>query len=264
MSGATVTVIDRKRGGSTPRAFDRPGAGANDPAIREKLDLLSKAAAGRDATGILELALKEAFPGKTAVVSSFGAESVVLLHLVASIDPNTPVLFLNTGKLFGETLRYRDRLQAELGLTDLRAIGPHPDDRKALDPEGTLWSRDPDACCHFRKVVPLRHALEGFSAQITGRKRFQTHSRAAMEPVEYFEGRFRFNPLAEWSLEDLNAYVAAHKLPVHPLVEDGYPSIGCIPCTRRVAAGEGYRDGRWAGLEKDECGIHTGVDGEGI
>jgi phosphoadenosine phosphosulfate reductase len=110
----------------------------------------------------------------------------------------------------------------------------------------------------------LRRALEGFTAQITGRKKFQTVARAAMEPVEYFEGRFRFNPLADWTLADLEAYEAQYNLPRHPLVEDGYPSIGCIPCTRRVAAGESYRDGRWSGLDKDECGIHTGVDGDGI
>jgi phosphoadenosine phosphosulfate reductase len=258
---SAVTVLDMRR---SPRAFDRPGAATNDPLARARLAQLQAKAQGRDAHGVLELALREEFAGDAAIVSSFGAESAVLLHMVAEIDPTTPILFLNTGKLFGETLRYRDRLQDELGLADIRAIGPHPDDRAQRDPEGTLWSRDTDACCNFRKVVPVRRALEGFGAQITGRKRFQTHARAEMHAVEYFEGRFRFNPLADWSLADLDAYFAAHALPRHPLVEDGYPSIGCIPCTRRVQAGETYRDGRWAGLEKDECGIHTGVDGEGI
>lgn len=258
---SAVTVIDMRRG---PRAFDRPGAVTSDPAAMTRLARLQARAQGRDARGILELAMKEEFADRAAVVSSFGAESAVLLHMVAAIDPATPILFLNTGKLFGETLRYRDRLQDELGLTDIRAIGPHPDDRAKRDPEGTLWSRDTDSCCNFRKVVPVRRALEGFGAQITGRKRFQTHARAEMHAVEYFEGRFRFNPLADWTLADLETYFAAHDLPRHPLVEDGYPSIGCIPCTRRVQAGEAYRDGRWAGLDKDECGIHTGVDGEGI
>jgi phosphoadenosine phosphosulfate reductase len=175
----------------------------------------------------------------------------------------TPVLFINTGKLFGETLRYRDRLQDVLGLGDIRTLGPHPADRAARDPDGTLWSRDTDACCSFRKVIPVHRALEGFEAQITGRKRFQTQARAEMHAVEYFEGRFRFNPLADWSQADLEAYIAHHDLPRHPLVEDGYPSIGCMPCTRRTHAGEGYRDGRWSGLGKDECGIH-GLDGDGI
>jgi phosphoadenosine phosphosulfate reductase len=220
--------------------------------------------AALDTHGLLQFALKQAFPGRIAVVSSFAAESVVLLHHVAALDPTTPVLFLNTGKLFGETLRYRDRLQDALGLTDIRAIGPHPDDRKDLDAEGTLWSRDPDACCHFRKVVPLSRALTGFSATITGRKRFQTAARATMDRVELAEGRFRFNPLIDWSLEDLMGYIEENNLPKHPLLMDGYPSIGCMPCTRRVAAGESYRAGRWAGLDKDECGIHAGIDGEGI
>ena len=262
MSGATVTVIDRTRG-ITPRIFDRSGAGAGDPVVRAKLAELQGEAEGRDARGILEIALKGENARKTAVVSSFGSESAVLLHLVASVDPNTPILFLNTGKLFGETLRYRDRLQELLGLGDLRSLAPHPIDRATRDPEGTLWARDPDACCNFRKVVPLKRALEGFAAQITGRKRFQTKERAVMQTVEYFEGRFRFNPLADWSLSDLESYAVKHDLPRHPLVEDGYPSIGCMPCTRRVQVGESYRDGRWSGLDKDECGIH-GVDGDGI
>jgi phosphoadenosine phosphosulfate reductase len=234
------------------------------PGVAEQLASLQALAHDRDASGILRLALTESFAGSTAVVSSFGAESAVLLHLVAQIDPTTPVLFVNTGKLFGETLRYRDRLQDELGLTDLRVLGPHPVARAENDPEGTLWSRNPDACCDFRKVQPLKHALEGFSAFITGRKQFQTKARGDMQPVELFEGRFRFNPLHDWSLADLERYSAEHNLPRHPLVEDGYLSIGCIPCTRRLQAGEGYREGRWPGLEKDECGIHTGLDGEGI
>jgi phosphoadenosine phosphosulfate reductase len=252
------TVIDSQRG-IAPRPDTRL-----DPAVRAHLTQLQQKAEGRDAHGILELALTGEFAGKTAVVSSFGAESAVLLHLVAQIDPNTPILFLNTGKLFGETLRYRDRLQDALGLGDIRSIAPTLGDRALNDPEGTLWSRDADACCHFRKTVPLAKALAPFAAQVTGRKRFQTRERADMQAVEFHDGRFRFNPLYEWSLPDLEAYTKAHKLPEHPLVEDGYPSIGCMPCTRRVQAGGDYRAGRWAGLDKDECGIHVGTDGEGI
>ena len=249
MAGMTVIPLHQ----------DRPSA-----APREELAVLRAKTAGLDTQRLLQFVLKQAFPGRIAVVSSLGAESVVLLHQVALIDPTTPVLFLNTGKLFGETLRYRDRLQDVLGLTDIRAIGPHPDDRNAQDPEGTLWSRNPDACCHFRKVVPLSRAVAGFCATITGRKRFQTAARASMDRVELADGRFRINPLMDWSLDDLNGYIEANNLPKHPLVMDGYPSIGCMPCTRRVAAGEGYRAGRWAGLDKDECGIHSGIDGEGI
>jgi phosphoadenosine phosphosulfate reductase len=183
--------------------------------IRERLAHLRAEADHLDASGLLKLALKE-FPGRLAVISAFAAESVVLLHHVTQIDPATPILFLNTGKLFGETLRYRDRLQDVLGLTDVRSVGPHPDDRAKVDPEGTLWSRDPDACCHFRKVVPLRRALKDFDAVVTGRKRFQTATRASMDKVELVEGRFRFNPLVDWSLADLTRYVDEMDLPKHP------------------------------------------------
>jgi phosphoadenosine phosphosulfate reductase len=253
---SAVTVISgAPRIGERREVLDQP--------TETRLKRLQAEAKGRDAQGIVALAIT-AFPRRAALVSSFGSESAVLLHMAAEIDPNTPVLFLNTGKMFGETMRYRDRLQDLLGLGDLRAVAPHPADRARFDPEGTLWSKDPDACCAFRKVIPLRRMLEGFDASITGRKRFQTGARAEMRAVEFFEGRFRFNPLAGWSQEQLEDYLAAHELPRHPLVDDGYPSIGCMPCTRRVKDGENYRDGRWAGLEKDECGIHVGVDGEGI
>ena len=253
---SNVTVIDAKRG-------LRPRVSAGDAEVAARLAALQEKAKGRDAHGILELALREEFAGKTAVVSSFGAESAVLLKLVADIDPNTPILFLNTGKLFGETLRYRDRLQDTLGLGDVRSLSPSLEERQNKDPEGTLWSRDTDACCDFRKTVPLARALEPFQAQITGRKRFQTRERADMLPVEYFEGRYRFNPLWQWDLHQLEAFIERNNLPQHPLVEDGYPSIGCMPCTRRVQAGEDYRAGRWSGLDKDECGIHL-TDGGGI
>ena len=224
---------------------------------------------GRD---LLDAMIHEAFPGKIAMVSSFGSEAVVLLHMLADVNPTVPVLFLNTGKLFGETLRYRDRLQEKLGLTDVRALGPDPRIEKERDPKGSLWASDPDACCHFRKVLPLAQGLEGFEASITGRKRFQTGARTAMPLIEQEAtadgrpGRFKINPLANWGLDDLKAYVETHRLPRHPLVKDGYLSIGCMPCTERVKEGEDYRSGRWAGMDKEECGIHVPglVDGDGI
>src|SRR3974390_3089412 len=206
MSAGKITVIDQSKGVG-PRAFDLQGTASRDPLAAAKLAELERLAMGRDAQGILRLALVEEFEGRTAGVSFFGAESAVRLHMVASIDPTTPILFLNTGKLFGETLRYRDRLQDVLGLTDIRSIGPPPDDRARLDPDSTLWSRNTDACCDFRKVTPIKRALDGFAAQITGRKRFQTSARAGMRTVENFEGRFRFNPLANWTLAELDAYV---------------------------------------------------------
>lgn len=234
--------------------------------IGSRLDSLRSTYASSGSEALLRAMIQQEFTGRIAVVSSFGAESAVLLHLVAEIDPTTPVLFLNTGKLFGETLRYRDRLQDMLGLTDLRAIGPHPADRAAHDPEGNLWSKNPDACCNFRKTVPLSRAMEGFDAWITGRKRFQTDDRAEMETIELVGERYRINPLANWSQADLGEYMIKHHLPPHPLVRDGYLSIGCMSCTSRVADGEDARSGRWRGLNKTECGIHADsfTDGGGI
>lgn len=231
--------------------------------LKARLAALRERAAPLGASEILALAF-DAFPENLAIVSSFGSESVALLHMAVKLNPHVPVIFLNTGKLFGETRRYRDQLQDVLGLTDIRSIAPNPHDRDTRDPNGDLWSRNPDACCNLRKVLPLRRALADFEATITGRKRFQTTTRAQMEKVEIVDGRICFNPLAEWTLPELVKYIAGNALPQHPLADDGYPSIGCVPCTRRVQPGENYRDGRWSGFDKIECGIHEGVAGEGI
>jgi phosphoadenosine phosphosulfate reductase len=248
--------------------MQRAAAMDGQTVVTPELTRLRQKYAGLSGQELLEKMIREEFPGQIAVVSSFGAESAVLLDLVARVDPTVPVIFLNTGKLFGETLRYRDRLQEKLGLTDLRSLHPHPRDLETFDPQGTLWAHDPDACCRIRKVLPLQTALKDFRASITGRKRFQTGARASMPmiEVERVEGgpdRFKVNPLAEWTLEDIKAYAEKRGLPDHPLVKDGYPSIGCMPCTSRVKPG-GYREGRWAGLDKDECGIHSYNDGGGI
>lgn len=209
---------------------------------------------GRD---LLEAMIKEVFPGRIALVSSFGSESAVLVDMVAQIDTATPILFLNTGKLFGETLRYRDTLQSRFGLTDIRTIKPDAEEVKAEDKNGLLWTRNLDACCDLRKTRPLDKALEGFDAWITGRKRFQTSTRASLPLIEESEGRIKVNPLANFSLEDLQRVANEKELPRHPLVADGYLSIGCMPCTKRVEAGQDYRSGRWAGTDKTECGIHV-------
>jgi len=247
-----------------PRIFDQTDAAGSSDTLKARLEVLRARHAGADALTLLRAAIKDEFAGRITTVSSFGSESVVLLHLISQIDPSVPVIFLNTGKLFGETLRYRDRLQDRLGLTDIRAIRPHPDDEKVLDADGGLWSRDPNACCNFRKVLPLRRAIAGFEAEITGRKRFQTAARTGMAPIELNGSRFVINPLWDWPLADLKAHILAHDLPRHPLVEDGFLSIGCMPCTQRVKAGDDYRSGRWAGSDKDECGIHENVEGDGI
>jgi len=194
---------------------------------------------------------------RLALVSSFGAESAVLLHMAAALKPDIPVLFLDTGMLFGQTLDYRQRLVARLGLSDVRDLRPQYQDLAVHDPSADLWKTDTDTCCHIRKVLPLDRALAGFDGWITGRKRFQGGNRVRLKVVELGEGRLKFNPLANWSKEQLDAYAAEHDLPAHPLVEFGYPSIGCWPCTAPVEDGDDMRAGRWAGTDKTECGIHV-------
>ncbi|HEV7386726.1 MAG TPA: phosphoadenylyl-sulfate reductase [Phenylobacterium sp.] len=205
---------------------------------------------------VLEAAV-ETFGDKLALVSSFGAESAVLLHLASKVKPDIPVLFLDTGMLFGQTLDYRRQLAAKLGLTDVRDLRPAYQDLATADPEATLWQTDTDACCHVRKVLPLDRALAEFDGWVTGRKRFHGGSRLALPVVEQADHQVKFNPLANWTKEDLDAYVAEYDLPVHPLVAQGFPSIGCWPCTNPVEEGQDVRAGRWAGSEKTECGIHV-------
>ncbi|MEA2780304.1 MAG: phosphoadenosine phosphosulfate reductase [Rhodospirillaceae bacterium] len=209
-----------------------------------------------DGAALLRPFIENEFPGRIALVSSFGTEAAVLLHIVAEIDRDLPVIFLDTGKLFGETLRYRDALVRRLGLTDLRIIKPAPEAIAAGDPDGVLWHGDPDACCALRKVAPLRKALAGFDAWISGRKRYQGALRAFLPVIEASGEKIKINPLARWSKERIDAEFAARDLPHHPLEEDGFLSIGCMPCTQRAPIDAGPRGGRWAGREKTECGIH--------
>ncbi|MEG3147899.1 phosphoadenylyl-sulfate reductase [Sphingomonas sp. RT2P30] len=213
--------------------------------------------AGVDTGDMLGELLTGELKGRVAAVSSFGAESAVLLHLISQIDRDIPVIFLNTQKIFGETLAYRDELSERLGLTDLRVFRPDPHLLAAKDSTGLRWSYDPDGCCDLRKVQPLRRALAPFDAWISGRKGFQAGTRNAMPRFEEDEGRLKLNPLADWDKPRLEAWFADHKLPRHPLEAEGYPSIGCAPCTSKVQPGEDPRAGRWRGWEKVECGIHV-------
>jgi len=205
---------------------------------------------------VIEAAV-EAFGDKLALVSSFGAESAVLLHLASRVKPSIPVLFLDTGMLFGQTLDYRKTLAAQLGLTDVRDLRPAYQDLAVADPQSKLWQTDTDACCNVRKVVPLDKALAEFDAWITGRKRFHGGDRLSLPVVEQAGRQVKFNPLANWGKAELDAYVLEHDLPAHPLVAQGFPSIGCWPCTQPVEEGEDVRAGRWKGADKTECGIHT-------
>ncbi len=207
---------------------------------------------------VLEAMIQDRFPGKIALVSSFGTESAILLHMIAEIEKATPVVFLDTGKLFAETLAYRDDLVARLGLTDVRSVRPSGAQLAAWDPDGRLWQRDPDLCCAIRKTNPLDEALYGFEAWITGRKRAQGGSRTNLEMIEAGpDGRTTVNPLAFWDDDRIEGYFGRHDLPRHPLQPAGYTSIGCATCTAMPLPGEDKRSGRWAGLDKTECGIHV-------
>lgn len=229
-------------------AYDQIGGTSAGLAARLDAEL-------RDAHPLTILrAAHEHYGDKLALVSSFGAESAVLLHLAAQVSPSIPVLFLDTGMLFGQTLDYRKNLAAQFGLTDVRDLRPAFADLATQDPNSDLWRTSVDGCCHIRKVLPLDRALGGFEAWITGRKRFHGGDRLSLPVVEEADGKIKFNPLANWAKAELEAYVAEHKLPAHPLVAQGYASIGCWPCTQPSEDG---RSGRWAGQEKTECGIHV-------
>ena len=209
------------------------------------------------AISVVEKALSDPEAGNVALVSSFGAESVVLLHMVSLVAPGTPVLFIDTLMLFQETLDYQREVSLRLGLTNVQTIRAADSALALDDPDGTLHQFNTDACCQLRKIVPLENALAGYDGWITGRKRFQAGTRAQLD---FFEvetpTRMKINPLAWWGREDVEEYMIQNRLPRHPLVAKGYPSIGCAPCTSPVKPGEDPRSGRWRGQAKTECGIH--------
>ena len=249
---------------------DITGAATSGDRTRDTLDLaprftehdavrLNRMFRGSSTQEMLEGVIRDGLAGDLAMVSSFGAESAVLLHLVASVDPNVPVLFLDTGKHFAETLAYRDTLVERLGL-NLVVLTPDPDDLAKKDETGLRWSYDPDGCCEIRKVRPLEKSMAGFDASFTGRKSFQSSTRANLPRFEVdttdAQGRLKINPLIDWDASQIEGYLIRHDLPRHPLIAQGYPSIGCSPCTTQVAPGEDPRSGRWKGWDKTECGIH--------
>lgn len=211
-----------------------------------------------DGLELLDGMINHALKNKIALVSSFGAESVILLHMVAQVNKDTPIIFLNTQKLFGETLKYRDQIVEQLGLTNLVTVRPDDQDVEREDKNGLLWARDTNACCDLRKVRPLARAMNGYQAWITGRKRFQSTGRSTIPLIEQDGATLKINPLALWTQEEIDQKIADIGLPPHPLVAQGYPSIGCMPCTARVEMGQDRRSGRWVGAEKTECGIHIG------
>ena len=206
---------------------------------------------------VIAAALQSVGREHLAVVSSFGTESAALLKVMADVDPAIPVVFLDTGWLFEETLAYRDTLIAKLGLRDVRSIKPLEETLSRQDPDREMWFSDPDACCRIRKVEPLARALAPFSAWINGRKRFQGGLRADIPVVEQDGVRLKFNPFANVSRQAIEAIYATAKLPPHPLAASGFLSVGCMPCTSRTSPDEDARAGRWRGRAKTECGIHT-------
>lgn len=226
-----------------------------DPAAR--LVRLNGELRQASAQTILRAAIVREWPGEMTYVSSFGAESAVMLALIADVDPSLPILFIDTGMHFPQTLDYRDELIDRLGLTGVRTINPNETERKVLDPKNNLWKADADACCALRKVRPLAPALDGFQAWTTGRKRFHGGARLSLPVFEHADGRYKINPLANWAQEDVDLFLAQRDLPRHPLVAQGYPSIGCWPCTQPAADPSDPRSGRWAGQEKSECGLHV-------
>ena len=230
---------------------------ATDAANVSPAQALDRALRDASPAEVIETALKTIGRERLALVSSFGTESAALLKVMADVDPAIPVVFLDTGWLFEETLAYRDTLIAMLGLTDVRSIKPLEETLSREDPDRELWFSDPDACCRIRKVEPLVRALKPFAAWINGRKRFQGGARAEIPVVEDDGAKLKFNPFANVSREEIEAIYKMAKLPAHPLVASGYLSVGCMPCSSRTAPGEDARAGRWRGQAKRECGIHT-------
>lgn len=231
-------------------------AAVNDNGVEALAARLNRLYAEAPPTEIVDVAVNEVFRGRIALVSSFGSEAAVMLALVAEANPATPVVFLETGKHFAQTLTYRKELQKRLGLADVRDIHPAAEELAADDPKGDLWRRDTDACCEIRKVRPLDAALGGFDAWITGRKRFHGGGRLRLPIFEAAGDQVKVNPLARASKEEIDRLFAERSLPGHPLVAQGFPSIGCWPCTRPSDTPGDIRAGRWAGSDKSECGIH--------
>jgi phosphoadenosine phosphosulfate reductase len=247
--------------GNPARALDRIDTG---PAfVQADADALNARFAGVAAPEMLRTLFAEGMLGRVAVVSSFGTESAVLLHLVASADPTIPVIFVDTMKMFPETLAYRDTLVERLGIVNATVVQPDPAVLAAKDETGLRWSYDPDGCCAIRKVEPLARAKAGLDTWISGRKAFQSVTRQNIPRFEIEDGRLKLNPLGDWTKDDLQAWFVAHDLPRHPLEAQGYLSVGCQPCTSKVLPGEDPRAGRWRGWDKTECGIHTpGVEAD--
>ena len=200
----------------------------------------------------------ENFAPSIVLATGFGPEGIVLMHLVSQIRPETTVFYLDTDLLFAHTYELRDELVRRLGIRFKRVHSGISLPEQAFRHGDKLWERDPDTCCHIRKVIPQRQFLVNYSAWVTGIRRDQAPTRAGAKKVEWDEkfGLVKANPLADWTLKDVWAYIHANEVPYNPLHDQNYPSVGCTHCTRPVMPGEDPRAGRWAGQEKVECGLH--------
>lgn len=233
-----------------------------EPVLNNVNDIL-EAYAGLEGRDLIRTMARD-YKGRIALLSSFGAESSVLLHMISEIDPSLPVIFLDTEKLFPETIAYRDQLIEELGLKDVRVVKPDPFDIQQQDPNGDLHATSPDQCCNIRKSLPMEKAFAGFDVMLSGRKRFHGAGRTDLQFVSIDGDRLKVEPLAGFTALDLRTYMVNHQLPSHPLRLQGYRSIGCVPvqCTSPGGTDNNPREGRWMGSDKTECGIHFTANGK--
>jgi phosphoadenosine phosphosulfate reductase len=226
------------------------------PLSREDVETLAEEFESRTAQELLAWAV-DRFPGRIVLTCSWQHQSSILVDMLHQLDATVRIVELDTGLLFPETYETRERLIERYDL-ELERIDPRETvAEQALSEGPELWRRDPDRCCHLRKVEPLERALVGMDAWITGIRRAQSVTRANARMLELDpRGVVKVQPLAFWSDEDVKGYLYAHDVPYNPLHDRGFPSIGCTPCTRAIRPGEDSRAGRWADAEKTECGLH--------
>ena len=224
---------------------------------KTRVERLNTSFEGASAYFLLEHALTFEFPNNIALVSSFGTEAAILLHMVSRIKPETDVVFIDTLKLFTLTHKYRDHLIESFGLKNVKTFKPNPEQIRKHDPDGNLWESDTDKCCQIRKVETNEAALKPYESWITGRKRYHGGSRLHMKKFEWIDGVIKINPLANWKMRDIQHYFDANNIPRHPLYERGFLSVGCHHCSMPSTDPNDPRSGRWQGKDKTECGIHT-------
>jgi phosphoadenosine phosphosulfate reductase len=235
--------------------------GAGPPLAPQEVEALNRRFEETNPREILEWVLEESGLPRVAVASSFQAEGTCIIDMAADIRPDIPVLFLETGFHFAETLAFKEQLTERLGLNVIDLVGDYTVEQQAAEFGERLYERDPAACCELNKVSPFTDTLHHFEAWITALRRDSSPTRAETPILEQYElepGRWmvKANPIANWTRADVWRYLRQRALPHNPLYDLGYATIGCAPCTRMRFAGEAERAGRWDGSQKVECGIH--------